>query len=270
MASQADLIQRRRGFFQELLKQYSVAVYRELPDGEPDFSATGILLRVADRVVLVSAGHALEEVPPVLIMKNGDVVRLTNPVATAKQTLPYGDPYTDVASVLLTPAETQVLDPLEMSFTSVLSPFDSKAPRSHYLALGMRVEDQLVDHAAQIFEHSVASVAATEVRRDFYDLCRLDRSRVLLIGASPSRFKGPKGAGGVPSFKGMSGCPVWRFSLREEYSIEHLPPLVGMLVGRPSHTKKAVTVVRVGLVIEHLGKRYPFLAPHLPPFARAI
>lgn len=60
MTETTVLAETNRRHVQAVVGSFSTAIFRSLPDGEPDFWCTGILLRFGDILVLVTAAHCLD------------------------------------------------------------------------------------------------------------------------------------------------------------------------------------------------------------------
>jgi hypothetical protein len=267
MVSFTALAEARRGHVQSLVAPLTVPILRLLDDGEPDFWCTGFILQVGPEAVLVSAGHALEEEAPTLQFSDGEIARLDNPVVLGKELLPHPDPIDDVACVQLTTDEARRLH-LSSTPLSTAAPFEYRSPAGAYIIYGYRGTQQRFDHANPVFYNQASSIMLGP-SEGAAALSRFLPEQALLLGTTPPNFRGPRGRGGVPKFRGMSGSPVWRFNPQEEYSVSNLPPLVGVLLGEASNTKKALLILRIGVVLELLESAYPNLVRYLPRFRAA-
>lgn len=266
MPSFRAIAESRRGHFQNVVAPLTAPVLRLLPDGEPDFWCSGFIISLGDEAILVSASHALEAINPALQFANGAISELINPVITARGTTARTDPLNDIASVRLTSHERAALVPQAVCPVSTFAPFEYRTAADAYIVFGYREKHQRFDHADPMFYNQPSSIMVGPFESRGALARSYSAEEVLLLGTTPANFQGPTGRGGVPSFKGMSGSPVWRFNPHEDYSLISLPPLVGMLVGRPPETPKALLVLRIGLVCEFLAAAFDDLATFLPRF----
>lgn len=239
--------------------------FRLLPDGEPDYWCTSFFLSLGETILLVTAGHCLGEIRPHVFTKTGSCRELIGSPAFARETLDYGDPINDIATIRLSPSEASAIDPHRVVPASAIAPFEYRNERfSAYLIMAVQESEQQMQHGEKNWRFAPSSLMIGSADSKYYKTTKLAKSRMLLFNARQSTYRSAKGSGGVPKLHGMSGAPVWRYNPREPYSIQYCPPLVGMFVGRPSSTKKVFMATRMGPILEHLSKAYEDLRVFLP------
>jgi|GEM_PF-3517903 len=243
-------------------------VFRGLADGEPTFNCTGTLLKIADSVILLTAGHSLREHAPFLFRRNGEITPLSNLPSFRTQSLSFADPVTDFACVRLTNSETASVRPESIVPISCADPFEYHNDlAASYLIVGFQETAQRMNHASRVWNHEVTSLLTYPAKREFYGVNRLDRTQTILFDARPSTFRSrDRGSGGAPHMHGMSGSGVWRFDA-DVVGTYGPPRLAGVFLGRPSVSqRKATMAVRIGPVLEHLSIVFQDLKEHLPEF----
>ncbi len=243
-------------------------VFRALGDGEPSFHCTGTLLQVADTVVLVSAGHSLRDVAPLVFQQNGEIRPLANPATFGSQSLKFRDPATDFACVRLTASEGASVRPESIAPISVADPFEYRSDEfASYLVVGFQERAQRFDYQNRVWINEPTSLLTYPAKRGFFKVSRLDRTQMILFDARPSTYKSrDRGSGGVPHMYGMSGSGVWRFD--SDVGGTYDPRrLVGVFIGRPSvGGRKATMAVRIGPILQHIAATFHDLKPHLPEY----
>jgi hypothetical protein len=265
-----DRAQANRRVVQPIIEPFSLPVFGLLPDGEPDYHCTGFFLGLGESLVLITAGHCLGDIRPHVFTRIGSCRELIGERVFARDTLPYHDPVTDIATVRLSAAEAESINPHHVIPSSAIAPFEYRNESfSPYLIMGVQEAEQKMQHANKNWRYARTSLMIGSAEPRYYEITKFRRERMMLFDARPSTYRSATGSGGVPKLTGMSGAPVWRYNPEESYSVQNYPPLVGMFVGKPSSTPKVAMAVRMGPILEHLSSAYEDLRGLLPRFPSA-
>lgn len=234
----------------------SLAIYRPMADGAFGFEATGFVLDLGESALLVSAGHALQAERVGLIPHGASSLWLRNrPVsdfdASARAAI------CDVGTVLIEPTERRLLPQSCLTPLSALSTEPPSPQRRLYRVVGYRVGNQVADRNAGVYLNGESVLSVSEASPASYLHSRLDRRELLLLGAKRRNYHGSRGSGGVPSWGGMSGSPVWMVPSSGDPRLISHPFICGLLVGAPEHSRDLILTLRTEVVLRHIERAHP-------------
>jgi hypothetical protein len=239
-----------------LLRSHVLPLFQVDDDEHPEFEATGVLVRFDGMHFLISAAHVFDELPsgvflltdsnPQGALKNS--ARLTiRPDGRSRNSDPL-----DIGSVLLSEEEADAVG--RENFVD-LKP-RSRATQSKWvrrcLLIGYPAKDQWRDIDVAEYHLSQSYYNAPEVSDAKYARAGLCTTRNVVVDFNHRLIQGPKGRGGKPNFKGMSGAGIWEFDVHSEYDVANKPVLIGLMAGPAPKYKKALFGASVDALIQHI------------------
>lgn len=238
-----NLVSRKAHALAELLRHHVVPLFSVDNEGNPDFEGSGVLVLLDGYPLVVSAAHVFDHLSSGvhLLLKGREQTPLESPHRVTLCTPPLqrnADLY-DLGWCPLTQDEYAAADPL--SFITLEDPVEIPAEWFYrYLVIGYPAKDQVPNHMESVYHIQQTYYSGPRLRSSKARQAGLDTSSTIALEFAHNRIVGPRGAGGRPNFRGMSGGGIWRFSPYEEYSAERPPPLVGFLAGSPPKNLKAL------------------------------
>lgn len=253
----------------DLVRPYTTPLFRQRTATVPDFEGSGILLEVdSEHRLLITAAHVLDKLHAgVYLLTDGREEYPLSGSSTAT-TLPRSgdrnaDPF-DLGYIRLSSEEVNALGTdnfLPLRWLGVRDALIEK--RGLYFVLGFPMGFQKQEYSSRTWWVDQVFYWAPEAKTIMYKHAKCLRESHVLLRYNPHRIVGPKGVGGSPSFRGMSGAGIWRFSALETYRPDNMPRLVAIHLGRAPGVKELVGS-RISLLIESLRCEFPQLDAKLP------
>ena len=97
----------------------------------------------------------------------------------------------------------------------------------------------------------------SEARPASYLHSRLARSELLLLGAKRRNFRGPRGSGGISSWKENERLPCLDGSDFRTSAPTLTPSFVVLLIGAPEHSRDLILTLRTEFLLRHIKRAYP-------------
>jgi hypothetical protein len=241
----------------ELVSSFVVPIFGVDKTREPEFHGSGVLIRQADRFLVVSAAHVFDRLLDGvhLLLPKRERQALSNPITlTVKDSNDRrtGDQI-DLGYVDLTEAEIDAVG--STNFLQLPQATEGVQPNwaTRYVILGYAEKDQSKMQDELIFRINQSYYTAPEVSPSTYERARLTTSEHIALEFNRSRIASPRGRGGVPKLHGMSGAGIWRFHAYTNQAPRCSPELVGFLAGPAAHYKKALFGARVAVLLSMLN-----------------
>jgi len=269
LSSSIDLAEHRADSVVALLTRNLVPLFSLDSREKPDFEGTGVLLRVGASHFLVSAAHVFDVIGfgGCLMWEGLGELELSGTAILTKA--PDGGgrdkDRVDLGVLQLTDGEVARIGERNFLSRRDLAPQEAAAPQATYLAVGFIARDQLRDDDRQVYKTRTSRYLGMEAGEDAYHYIKVIRDSHLALAFDRRNVVGPRGRGAPPSFKGMSGCGVWRLNPLVEYTETLRPSLVATLIEQPPEYPKSLLCTRVELLLAVIRKSFPELAHEIPP-----
>lgn len=255
------LVSRKARIAAEQASGFTVPIFGVDKRHDPEFHGTGVLLRYANRFLLVSAAHVFDRLlnGVHLLLPRRERTALSNAISLtlrdshARRT---GDEI-DLGFVDLSDDEVEAAGAenfLEMPKSEAVEP--NWAVR--YVVLGYAEKDQRKFEEESVFRVNQSYYTSPEVSHSTYNRAGHQPSDHILLEFNRSRIAGPRGRGGLPPLHGLSGAGVWRINPYSNAASK--PELVGFLAGRAPRYQKALFGSRLSVLRSILDRKTQIIA----------
>jgi hypothetical protein len=237
-----QLVEERAQALWQFLGRHVLPVFRLDELGDPTFEGSCVAVGARGRSYVVSAAHVLDATASggihLLLQGREQSPLQGDTYVTLTQRPPSrSDDLADVGYVELTQDEVLAIGP--DNFLQVPDERTSMPERwyQRLLLVGYPGNRQVRDDCKQAFYLTQTRFASPNAPTGHRRSARLD-DRHFAMRFDQRRITSPRGRGGRPNFKGMSGGGVWLFDPYASYSEINYPSFLGFLVGSSPLNKK--------------------------------
>lgn len=240
------------------VRDFTIPLFHRASDDAVDFEGSGVLVRLGDGHFLFSAAHVFSSLTDgIFLLAEGREQHPLSQNATCVRDDAQSHDLLDVGFVPLTSPEVAALGPGNFLPAERLASLEADGQTPAYLAVGYPDRFQIPRHCEQVYLVNGIHYHALESKPDAYKLVGVGRESHVMIRYNKNRTRGPKGTGGSPKLRGMSGCGVWRLNPFSRYSRASPPELVAIFTERPTRYGKALLSTRVGVLLAALYHHHP-------------
>jgi hypothetical protein len=257
-------------------------------DGETKLCGSGVLLQIAEKHFIVSAGHTFDarrmlDLP--LWVTDGVVGNKLLPlgqvlIRSSETKVPYDrtdEPFDIAVCELASDTAAQIAVHKRFLRLNDVDPWDRQEPRSWYMVYGFPTKLSPPDEATRSINANAVAFATFIYCDERGALARYDKEVGIALDFDPATIKDDAGNPAVPPHPGgMSGCGIWR--LIEAGTDMRRWKLDDIKLVAVDHTLKSKQKVLVGTRIRYalqmIYRNHPDLNPvmemHFGPTARKL
>ena len=247
-----DLVSERAQAAALLVRHAVVPLFAADESREPDFEATGTLIRLGQRRFVVSAAHVFDRLRGGvhMLIEGRERRALEKPFYSSIAGSSHARlrDMLDVGFCELTVDEAAGLS--KQTFVDVADA--GTVPDQHWahrcLFVGYQANSQTRVPESSEYRSEQTYFSTPEISSPMYERSKLNRTQHVGVAFDHRNIAGPKGKGGNPMFQGMSGCGVWLLNPYETPTAGEQLTLLGFLAGPAPVNGKVMFGPRTSIV----------------------